>query len=52
MAVHLVIEAAARLRNTVGHKISWTTANLDASSYDLAVKAVASACLHTISKLY
>ncbi|WP_414463364.1 hypothetical protein [Hyphomicrobium sp. DY-1] len=52
MPVQQTIEAAARLRNTVGHKISWTTANLDKDSYELAVKAVASSCIHTISTLY
>jgi len=46
------VKGATRLRNTTGHKVSWETTHLDPASYDLAIKTVASACLHVISKLY
>lgn len=46
------MSAAIDLRNTTGHKISWETSNLNDAQYDLAVKTLASACIHVISKLY
>ncbi len=44
--------AAGKLRNTVGHKISWPSLKLTAARYDKAVEVVSTACLHAISRLY
>lgn len=51
-SVEEAIMAAGKLRNTLGHKISWPSANFTPHVYDQAICVVASACLHAIAKLY
>lgn len=45
------IEFTARLRNTVGHNLSWAT-RIDLAEYSLLAKKVSNSCLHAISTLY
>lgn len=45
------IEVVARLRNTVGHNLDWTT-GITLSEYSTLVTKVSNSCLHTISTLY
>jgi hypothetical protein len=52
MEMNATINCAGKARNTLGHNIVWLTANLDITTYNLLVKNVAAACLHTVSKLY
>lgn len=46
------ITTSGRIRNTVGHNLSRPSGSLNAVTYDLAVKDIASSCIHAISKLY
>lgn len=46
------VGVTGKMRNTVGHKISWPSVNLTSTSYDLAVHAIATSCFYTIAKLY
>jgi hypothetical protein len=52
MNVEDTISSVVQARNTLGHNLVWIVADLDALSYDLLIKNIASACLHTISTLY
>lgn len=51
-AIEDTMNSAGKARNTLGHNIVWSTANLNPASYDLMFKNIAAACLHVISHLY
>jgi hypothetical protein len=46
------IQMTGRFRNTLGHNLAWPSASLNQQSYNLAIKNVAAACLHALSRLY
>jgi len=52
MTMEATINSTAQARNTLGHNLVWMVADLNAGTYDLLMKNIASACLHAISKLY
>jgi hypothetical protein len=52
MNIEDTINSTARARNTLGHNLVWMVADLNANTYDLLMKNIASACLHAISTLY
>jgi hypothetical protein len=52
MSIEATINSTAQARNTLGHNLVWMVAGLNASTYDLLIKNIASACLHAASTLY
>ena len=52
MTIEATINSTAKARNTLGHNLVWMVTDLNAGTYDLLMKNIASACLHAISKLY
>jgi hypothetical protein len=52
MSIEATINSTAQARNTLGHNLVWIVADLNADTYDLLMKNIASACLHAISTLY
>ncbi|MCK1402217.1 hypothetical protein IVB39_29525 [Bradyrhizobium sp. 39] len=47
-----VVVTTGQVRNMLGHNLVWPAASLDIKSYNLIADAIASACIHAISKLY
>jgi hypothetical protein len=45
------MEFTARLRNTVGHNLSWGT-RINLNEYSLLAKKISNSCLHAISTMY
>jgi hypothetical protein len=52
MSIEATINSTAQARNTLGHNLVWMVADLNANTYDLLMKNIASACLHAASTLY
>lgn len=52
MDIDDAILSCAQTRNTVGHNLVWSTADLNAQTYDWLVKNIGASCIHAISKLY
>jgi hypothetical protein len=52
MSIEATINSTGKARNTLGHNLVWMVADLNAGTYDLLMKNIASACLHAISELY
>jgi hypothetical protein len=52
MEMNATINSVGKARNTLRHNIVWITANLNVTTYNLLVKNLAAACLHTVSSLY
>jgi hypothetical protein len=52
MSIEATINSTAQARNTLGHNLVWTVADLNANTYDLLMKNIASACIHAASTLY
>jgi hypothetical protein len=46
------IQMTVKVRNTLGHDFAWPSTSLNQDKYNLAVKNIAAACIHTISMLY
>jgi hypothetical protein len=52
MDVDNAIYTCAQTRNTIGHNLVWSTAELNSQTYDRLVKNIGVSCIHAISKLY
>jgi hypothetical protein len=52
MDVDNAIYSCAQTRNTIGHNLVWSTADLNSQTYDWLVKNIGASCIHAISKLY
>lgn len=46
------IYSCAQTRNTIGHNLVWSTADLNSQTYDWLVRNIGVSCLHAVSKLY
>jgi hypothetical protein len=52
MDVDNAILSCAQTRNTIGHNLVWSTADLNSQTYDWLVKNIGASCIHALSKLY
>ncbi len=52
MDIENAIYSCAKTRNTIGHNLVWSTADLNSQTYDWLVRNVGASCLHAVSKLY
>jgi hypothetical protein len=52
MDIDKAIYSRAQTRNTIGHNLVWSTADLNSQTYDWLVKNIGASCIHAISKLY
>jgi hypothetical protein len=52
MDIDNAIYTCAQTRNTIGHNLVWSTADLNSQTYDWLVKNIGVSCIHAISKLY
>jgi hypothetical protein len=46
------IQMTGKVRNTLGHDLAWPSTSLNLDKYTLAVKNIATSCIHAISMLY
>lgn len=52
MDIKPAVEMTGKVRNTLGHNLAWPSTSMNTQKYDLAIKNIAAACIHTISTLY
>jgi hypothetical protein len=52
MDIDNAIYSCAQTRNTIGHNLVWSTADLNSQTYDWLVRNIGASCLHVVSKLY